>query len=451
MEMVLPKGWGSFNISLLTGYNGLFSDGDWVESKDQDPNGDVRLIQLADIGENEFKDKSNRFLNQEKADELKCTFLKKNDVLIARMPDPIGRSCIFPLSGKYATVVDIAIVRFDQKYFNPFLFSYLVNSPSIRKQMLNLASGSTRQRISRRNLDTILFPLPPLSEQERIVVKLEKLFAQHEKIKKALDHIPQLLKTFRQRVLTYAITGKLTEQWRVGKNVEEWKTEKAQYCCLKVQSGGTPKGSKFTSSGIPFLKVYNIVNNKIDFDSEPQYVSEEIHTTQIKKSIAYPGDVIMNIVGPPLNKIAILTNQYPEWNLNQAITIFRVKEYLNNRFLYYFFCEGTSVKSLGHDLRGVVGQANISLSQCRNFDIPIPPLQEQQEIVRKVESLFAKADIIEAGYQSLKAKIDNLPQVILNKAFKGELVPQLSTDGDVKDLLAEIMALNTDSQRKRGK
>src|SRR5690606_21023070 len=136
----------------------------------------------------------------------------------------------------------------------------------------------------------------------------------------------------------------------------------------------------------------------------------EIHTTQIKKSIAYPGDVIMNIVGPPLNKIAMLTNQYPEWNLNQAITIFRVKDYLNNKFLYYFFCEGTSVRSLGHDLRGVVGQANISLSQCRNFDIPIPSLQEQREIVRRVESLFAKADAIESRYQTVKAKIDSLPQ-----------------------------------------
>ena len=117
--------------------------------------------------------------------------------------------------------------------------------------------------------------------------------------------------------------------------------------------------------------------------------------------------------------------------------------------MYYFFCEGTSVRSLGHDLRGVVGQANISLSQCRNFDIPIPSLQEQREIVRRVESLFAKADTIEARYLTLKAKIDSLPQSILHKAFKGELVPQLPTDGDAKDLLAEIMALKEEVKGRK--
>src|SRR5690606_19027649 len=121
-----------------------------------------------------------------------------------------------------------------------------------------------QKNINQTILKNLQIPFPPLPEQERIVAKLDKLFAQHEKIKAALDRIPQLLKIFRQQVLTQAVTGKLTEQWREGKELEEWKNEKAQDCCLKVQSGGTPKGSKFTSSGIPFLKVYNIVNNKID-------------------------------------------------------------------------------------------------------------------------------------------------------------------------------------------
>ena len=74
----------------------LFTDGDWVESKDQDPNGNVRLIQLADIGVGEFLDKSLKFLTTETAKQLKCTFLEKGDILVARMPEPIGRSCIFP-------------------------------------------------------------------------------------------------------------------------------------------------------------------------------------------------------------------------------------------------------------------------------------------------------------------------------------------------------------------
>jgi type I restriction enzyme S subunit len=262
--------------------------------------------------------------------------------------------------------------------------------------------------------------------------------------------VPLLLKDFRQQVLTQAVTGKLTEEWRKGKELE-WDYELAKDCCEKVQSGGTPKGSNFNTSGIPFLKVYNIVNNKIDFEYNPQYVSELIQNSQIKKSITYPGDVIMNIVGPPLNKIAIIPNDYPEWNLNQAISLFRTKKYLSNKFLYYFFCEGSSVKSLINETKGVVGQVNISLSQCRDFSIPIPSEKEQQEIVSRVESLFAKADAIEKQYETLKAKIENLPQAILHKAFKGELTEQLDTDGDARGLLREIEMLKQVHQDKSKK
>ncbi|MFM9597551.1 hypothetical protein ACKI1O_50540, partial [Streptomyces scabiei] len=86
----------------LAGADGLVSDGDWIESKDQDPEGDVRLIQLMDIGDGEFLDKSKRYLNAEAAARLRCTFLEPGDVLIARMPDPLGRACVFPGVGQRA-------------------------------------------------------------------------------------------------------------------------------------------------------------------------------------------------------------------------------------------------------------------------------------------------------------------------------------------------------------
>src|SRR5690242_19759632 len=102
-------------LSQIIGKDGIFVDGDWVESKDQDPTGSVRLIQLADVGEGKFVNKSKRYLTIEKATELKCTFLKPGDVLVARMPDPIGRACIFPELGEQCvTVVDVCIIRPDK-------------------------------------------------------------------------------------------------------------------------------------------------------------------------------------------------------------------------------------------------------------------------------------------------------------------------------------------------
>ena len=305
---------------------------------------------------------------------------------------------------------------------NKRFHSYFFQTQYYRNTICSLASGININNIKKEHIENLQIPLPPLEEQKQIAEKLDKLFAQIESIKKSIERIPELLKNFRQQILTYAVTGKLTEDWRKDKQLDAWRVELAKDCCVKVQSGGTPKGSKFETVGIPFLKVYNIVNNKIDFESEPQYVSEEIQNSQIKKSITYPGDVIMNIVGPPLNKVAIIPDTYKEWNLNQAITLFRPKEYLNNKYLYYFFCEGSSVNSVIDKTRGVVGQVNISLSQCRDFSISIPPMEEQLEIVKRIESLFNILDDAERRYQLLCDKLDKLPQALLCKAFKGELI-----------------------------
>ena len=157
----------------------------------------------------------------------------------------------------------------------------------------------------------------------------------------------------------------------------------------------------------------------------------------------------MNIVGPPLNKVAIIPKEFQECNINQAITLFRVKKYLNHKFLYYYLREGSPVNNLVNETRGVVGQVNISLTQCREFKIPIPPQKEQEEIVRRVETLFAQVDAIETCYATLRMQIEALPQSILAKAFRGELVPQLAEDGDARDLLEQIKQLKAETSSKR--
>ncbi|EAZ99065.1 restriction endonuclease subunit S [Marinobacter sp. ELB17] len=212
----LADGWVECVIEDVVGKGGIFKDGDWVESKDQDPNGDVRLIQLADIGDGRFLDKSSRFLTRSKARELNCTFLRAGDILVARMPDPLGRCCIFPLDedGRYVTVVDICAIRFGDSRVNAKFMMYLINSPSIRGKISALQSGSTRKRISRGNLATIPLPLPPLNEQHRIVAKIETLFSELDKGIESLKTAREQLKVYRQAVLKHAFEGKLTAKWR---------------------------------------------------------------------------------------------------------------------------------------------------------------------------------------------------------------------------------------------
>jgi type I restriction enzyme S subunit len=289
------------------------------------------------------------------------------------------------------------------------------------RQASGLIPGLTRDHLLEHGI-----ALPPLSEQRRIVAKLELLFGKVSSCQQRLSRVPGLLKRFRQSVLAAACSGKLTADWRE-ENPEadaEWLQVRADEVCEVVQSGSTPKAELFqTKEGVPFLKVYNIVNQAIAFEYRPQFVSEETHRTTLKRASASPGDVLMNIVGPPLGKVAIVPNDYPKWSINQAIALFRPRPQLDRNFLYYLLCSGVPYAEILSETRGSAGQSNISLSQCRELLLPLPPLSEQQEIVRRVEKLFAFADQIEARLRQAQTYVDRLTQSLLAKAFRGELVP----------------------------
>lgn len=155
--------------------DGFFRDGDWVESKDQDPSGDVRLTQLADVGVDVFRDRSDRWLREDQAARLGCTFLEPGDVLIARMPDPLGRACQVPKDiGRAVTAVDVAILRSVRSDVLPRYVMYAINSRKVSRAILSFQTGGTRQRITRTNLGTVRIPLPSLDEQARIVGILDK-------------------------------------------------------------------------------------------------------------------------------------------------------------------------------------------------------------------------------------------------------------------------------------
>jgi len=170
----VPEGWRWCRLATMVPWD--LTDGDWVESKDQDPTGAVRLTQLADVGMNAFLDKSERFLTTATATRLNCTYLEPGDILIARLPRPLGRACIFPgVEQPAITVVDVAIARCREVGPSNRFLVHVLNSHLVRDQVENLAAGTTRKRISTGNLRKTIVPLPPIAEQHRIVVKVDEL------------------------------------------------------------------------------------------------------------------------------------------------------------------------------------------------------------------------------------------------------------------------------------
>ncbi len=186
----LAPGWTLGTISNCVSTDGVFPDGDWVESKDQDPEGDVRLIQLADIGEGIFRNRSNRFLTSSKAEELACTFLEPGDILIARMPDPLGRACVLPEVGQpCVTAVDVCIVRTGENGVDARWLMWAINAPQFRAKVFALQAGTTRKRISRKNLATIELPVPPLNEQRRIAAAIDEQFSRIDAADESLRRV----------------------------------------------------------------------------------------------------------------------------------------------------------------------------------------------------------------------------------------------------------------------
>jgi len=155
----------------------------------------IRLIQLADIGIGEFLNRSERYVSKETFERIGCTELLPEDILISRMADPAGRACIIPdLNTKLITAVDCSIVRLNQEKHNNKYWVYVFNSPTWFAEIQRYSSGSTRNRISRKNLESILAPVPSKIEQDLLVNKLEAITKTISATNEHLQNLSQLRK-----------------------------------------------------------------------------------------------------------------------------------------------------------------------------------------------------------------------------------------------------------------
>ena len=195
-----------------------------------------------------------------------------------------------------------------------------------------------------------------------------------------------------------------------------WSYTRLDDLCANVFSGSTPPKSELNeTSGIPFLKVYNIQNQELEFEQRTLFVSENSHTGKLKRSILYPGDVILNLVGPPLGKVAIMPNTYPEWNCNQNIICFRPLEIKLNRYIYTYLKAHIFLDYI--DLVGSAGQDFISGAKCRAIVLPMPPLAEQHRIVAKVDELMALCDQLKTRLADAQTTQLHLADAVVENAL----------------------------------
>jgi type I restriction enzyme S subunit len=177
---------------------------------------------------------------------------------------------------------------------------------------------------------------------------------------------------------------------------------------------------------VPFIKVYNLTHRGVlDFSVKPTFIDLVTHNGPMNRSRAVPNDVLINIVGPPLGKVAIIPEDYPQWNINQAVVLFRPCVGVLSKYLAYAFLTDSIMGRVTSLAKATAGQSNIGVSMCRRLlPLPIAPTNEQARIVAKIEELFSDLDAGVAALKRAKANLKRYRASVLKSAVEGKLTEQ---------------------------
>lgn len=311
--------------------------------------------------------------------------------------------CQLPEGGAVSPMY--VVVRCKDSLLPQFLL-YFLKSPVGQQHIAHRRVGAVRFMLRFGDLQQIELPLPPVPEQARIVRILDEGETLRNLRAEADTRTAALLPAFFEGM------------FGAGTNFPSTKLSEA---CGFITKGTTPQASDIKEhqeeGDVPFLKVHHISETgEIDFRNNPTFVSRALHDGLLARSKVYPGDVLMNIVGPPLGKIGLVPLDHPEWNVNQALAIFRSRQSLEPVYLLHAL---RSPRVLTQILARAAGvrQLNLSLEQCREAQIPLPPLSLQREFA----ALVGEVQSLQRPQATSRHRLDSLFESILHRGFKGEL------------------------------
>ncbi|WP_444339850.1 restriction endonuclease subunit S [Phascolarctobacterium succinatutens] len=321
---------------------------------------------------------------------------------------------------------------------NSLCLYYYLCTENFVQNLLSMASATTIAIVNKSKMESCAFPLPPLSEQQRIVERIEELFAKLDEAKERLQEVADSFAVRKAAILHKAFTGELTKQWRRENGVSDasWENVSLDSVCKSIYDGDHMPPPK-SETGIPFLVISNVNTGFISFE-KCRFVPEEYYDSLSETRTPEIGDILYTIVGS--YGIPVMVDTDKKFCFQRHMALLKPKD-IYNRFLWRqlqtqsFFEQATSIAT-------GTAQLTVPIKGLRKLLVKCPTLPEQHEIVRLIDDLLARERSAQQATEQALASIDLMKKSILARAFRGELGTNKASEASALELLKQVLAEN---------
>jgi type I restriction enzyme S subunit len=389
-----------------------------------------KYIRVTDMKNGTVLNDDIHYISKDIYNKISNYTISKNDIYIT-CAGTIGRVGIIPVEFDGANLTENAD-KIIIKHINKNLLVKVLSSYIVQKQIQEVITTGCQPKLAIKKIEQLKIPLPPINEQQRIVERIESLFAKLDRAKELIENTLAQFEQNKMAILHKAFTGELTAKWRKENNIDlsSWEKIKLGKVLLPMQTK-KPTGQFFRYIDI------DAIDNKRQIVKAPKLILTEKAPSRASRGVE-TGNILFSMVRPYLKNIAQIDSDLSDCIASTGFYVCRCKPELNSRFLYYLFIFDKTIDYLMQFMKGD-NSPSIRKDDLLNMKIDLPTIEEQQEIVNILDKLLAKYNKIKNLEQQLE-KIELLKKAILAKAFRGELGTNNPDEESAENLLKEILA-----------
>lgn len=321
---------------------------------------------------------------------------------------------------------------------NSLCLYYYLCTENFVQDLLSMASATTIAIVNKSKMESCAFPLPPLSEQQRIVERIEELLAKLDEAKERLQDVADSFAVRKAAILHNAFTGELTKQWRRENGVSDESWEESNFGKFTVSQYGYTEKAHWEKVGPKFLRITDIQDNKVDWDEVPWCPIDEAGMKQYAVQI---GDIMIARTGATTGKSYLICDDVEAVFASFLIRLKVVDKNLDYNYLYGYMQSEDYWRQIT-DFSSGIAQPGVNANKLKQIKFKCPTLPEQHEIVRLIDDLLARERSAQQAAEQALASIDLMKKSILARAFRGELGTNKASEASALELLKQVLAEN---------